>query len=353
MNASSHNQVENKPDIEDLLDGQSDEPAALKCVYEPVILGLEENKLEYRLENFFYPQDDREIIVIDNDINSLIFSIEELQFLAFVNIPLQIDLLSINDIVEVIDTFKGGSFAVRIPNGQDFDTGFFGLSVNPEDRYKYIYFPFNNIRMQYQQRPIGDILVENNFMSEDVLHNVLRKQYQLRCLRLGTILSKRANLQSQEVEKTLKDTDLQKQTAKSLTGQRLIQAGLASDRIVKQSLALQNRIRHMKVGELFVEMGYLTEDQMFIALAKKFKKRYVKLHNITPESEALASLPLDLIRDLEIIPIRFQDERLVIATSDPSDANLYDILKEWLSCPFELVISPYRQIIEALANLPT
>jgi len=87
-------------------------------------------------------------------------------------------------------------------------------------------------------------------------------------------------------------------------------------------------------------------------LAKKFKKRYVKLQNIIPESEALASLPLDLIRSLEIIPLNFQDERLVIATSDPSNAHLNDILKDWLACPFELVISPYSQIIEALANLP-
>jgi len=87
-------------------------------------------------------------------------------------------------------------------------------------------------------------------------------------------------------------------------------------------------------------------------LAKKFKKIYVNLQNIIPESEALASLPLDLIRSLEIIPLYFQDERLVNATSDPSNAHFTDILKDWLACPFELVISPYNQIIEALANLP-
>jgi hypothetical protein len=189
-------------------------------------------------------------------------------------------------------------------------------------------------------------------MSEDVLQNVVRKQYQLRCLRLGTILAKRGKLQSQEIEKILEYTSLQDQTVKGLTGQILIEAGLASDQVVKQSLAIQDKIRHMKVGELFVEMGYITEDQMFKALAKKFKKRYVKLQNITPESEALTSLPLDLIRSLEILPLFFQNERLVIATSDPGNAHLNDILKDWLTCSFELVLSPYSQIIKALANLP-
>ena len=99
-------------------------------------------------------------------------------------------------------------------------------------------------------------------------------------------------------------------------------------------------------------MGYINEDQMYKVLAEKFKKRFVSLQKTTPTEEALGCLSHNDIKKLGIIPIHFQNERLVIATSNPNSANLSDILQEKLSCPFELVISPHNQIIDALANIP-
>ena len=138
---STANRVGYESNIEDLFDEQAEESDELEdisissCVYEPVLVGLKEEKLESRLEKPFYPQYDREITVIDADGNALIHPIEDLHFFAFVNIPLQIDLLNINNFDEIVETFAGDSFKVRIPDGQDFDTGFFGLVTNPEDRY--------------------------------------------------------------------------------------------------------------------------------------------------------------------------------------------------------------------------
>ncbi|MBW2466110.1 MAG: hypothetical protein JRF02_02325 [Deltaproteobacteria bacterium] len=527
--------------------GEYEDVSISSCVYEPVLVGLKEKKLESRLEKSFYPQYDAEITVIDAEDNSVIIPIEDLQFLAFVNIPLQIDLLKINNFSEVVETFSGDSFKVRIPDGQDFDTGFFGLIENPEDRYKYIFLPHNNIRIQYQQRPIGDIFVEKKFLSVDTLNNVLNKQRQLRSLRLGSIIAKRASLRSQHVEKTLQEAwqkrpdkklrleqerlkkesiekllrgkrrlqkeadeklrveeerlqkeadekllqrqeelskeleekkkteeerlkkeidekllqeqeELQKEMKEKLrleeerlkkemdakllereamlrkkvgenktaekeqlkkdiaekliqikeelqkevkekkeaekerlkseiekelleekeklrelankklqleaewlkldtvekhpTGDVLIESGLVSPDVVKQSLAIQKKMRKMKLGELFIEMGVINEDQMCKVLAEKFNKRFVDLQKTTPTDEALEYLSRDFIKKLEIIPIHIKNERLVIATSNPDSGNLSDILQEKLSCPFELVISPRSQIIETLSNLP-
>jgi hypothetical protein len=465
----------------------SEDISISSCVYEPVLAGLKEKNFESRLEKSFDPQHDRDITVIDTEGKLSTLPIEDLQFLAFVNLPVQIDPLNISSFDEVVETFTGHSFKIRIPADQDYDNGFFGIVTNPEDRYKYIFFPYDNIRIQYQQRLIGDIFVERNFLSEDILQNVLRKQIQLRGIRLGSIIAKRTNLQLQHLEKTLqkawqKSSDkklqieeerlqkeaneklqqeqerllieaeeklrreeellkkessnkiqqlqkrlqmeadgkqwiekemlkkaadeklqqekkcLEKEIEKKLelavqrlkkeaneilqqererlrklagrklqleaewlknagvikrpTGDILIEAGLVSSQTVEQSLAIQKKMRHMKVGELFVEMGYINEDQMYKVLAEKFKKRFVDLKKSTPTDEALGYLSYNVIKELEIIPIHFQNERLVIATSNPDSASLSDILKEKLSCPFELVISPHNQIIEALANLP-
>ena len=128
---------------------------------------------------------------------------------------------------------------------------------------------------------------------------------------------------------------------------------MVTPQAVKQSLAIQKKMRHLKVGELSVELGYINEEQMYTVLAEKFNKRFVNLQKVTPSDEALGHLPHNFMKKLEIIPIHFQSERLVIATSYPDKANLIDTLEDKLSCPFELVISPHSQIIAALANLPS
>ena len=133
------------------------------------------------------------------------------------------------------------------------------------------------------------------------------------------------------------------------SGDILIEAGLASSQVVKQSLAFQKKIRNMRVGKLLVDMGYIDEDQMYKVLAEKFRKRFINLQNVSPDDDALAHLSHDLVKKLKVMPIYFKNERLIIATSFPDKAKLSDILKEKLSCPFELVVSPHNQIMTLLA----
>ncbi|MFC1844776.1 hypothetical protein ACFLZ5_08310 [Thermodesulfobacteriota bacterium] len=208
--SSISNQIDYES-IEDLFDEQThqldefEDVSLSSCVYEPVLVSLKEKKLESRLDKSFYPQYDEEITIIDTEDNSLTIPIDDLHYLSFVNLPLQIDLLKINDFSEVVKTINGDSFRVRIPRDQNSNTGFFGLIEKPEDRYKYIFFPYRNIKIQYQQRPIGDIILEKNFLTKDTLNNVLRRQNQLRSIRLGSIIAKRASLQPHHIEKALQN----------------------------------------------------------------------------------------------------------------------------------------------------
>jgi len=320
-------------------------------ILEPVLVGLKERKLESLLDQPFDPQHDQTITVRAAENDSLILQVEDLQFLAFANRPLHIDFRKTGNFFEVIETFKSGKFKVRVPANQVADTGFFGVAASPEDRYKYIFFPHNSIRIRFQQRPVGEILLEKSFVAKGVLHDVLRIQYQLRCLRLGTIIAKKASLKPLQVEKNLKKAWQNKNYPKMYTGDLLVETGLVSSQVAMQSLAFQKKIRHLRLGELLVYLGFITEGQKYEVLAEKFRKRFVQLQNITPTHEALTCLPQKFIHRLEIIPICFQDERLVIATANPNSGNLGDILKETLHRPFELVVCPRSQIFKTLASL--
>jgi hypothetical protein len=360
MGDLSREQVDYTSEVDDLFDEQVvdseefEDISISSCVYEPVLIGLKDKELESRLEKAFYPQYDSEIFVKDADGNSLILPIEDIQYLAFVNKPLQIDVLNINNFSEVLETIRGDSFNIRVPDGQDFEEGLFGITTESGDRYKYIFFNFNNIRNHYQERRIGEIIIEKRLLSEDVLQNVLHKQNYIRSLRLGSIIAKKANLPPQDVEKTLEQARQKEPDSRKLhSGDILIEAGLVSPQEVNQSLAIQKKMRRMKVGTLLVDMGYINDDQMYKVLAEKFRKRYVNIENISPTDEALDQLPRDIAKKLKVLPIYFQNKRLIIATSFPDKVELSDILKKKLSCPFELVVSPLNQIIDGLANLPS
>ena len=175
----------------------------------------------------------------------------------------------------------------------------------------------------------------------------LRKEADEKLLQEQERLRKLAERKLQLVAEWLK-TDAEE---KRPTGDILIEAGLVSSQAVKQSLEIQKRMRHIRVGELLVELGYINESQMYKVLAEKFHKRFVSLQKTTPTDEALSFVPRNVMSKLGIIPMYFQNERLVIATSNPDSIKLSDMLKKMLSCPFELVITPLNEIIETLKKL--
>ena len=322
------------------------------CLYEPILVGLEDGKLETRLEKEFYPRYDREIIVRDVDGRQLVIPVEDLQYLAFANRPLQIEKASINSFSDKVELYRGGSHVIRVPDGLNLDYGLYGVRPETTDRYRYYYFTSDNIRFRFQQRRLGEIIIEKEILSEETLQNALRRQAQLRKLRIGTIIAKKINRPIPEIEQVLQKAIRNKSgVAQQHVGDILIAAGLATPEIVDQLLTFQKQIRRMKLGNLLMEMGYIDENQFYKVLAEKFRKRFLNLRESSPADEAVRLLPPKLVKKLTVVPVCFQNKRLVIATSHPDRAEINDILRQQLSCPFELVVSSPHQITNVLANL--
>lgn len=361
MGNSSHDSIDYKEQIKDLFDesiteavGNYEDLSISSCVYEPVLVGFKDTILEARLERQFYPQYDREILVRVADDKLLTIPLEDLRYLAFANRPQQIEKLPVSSYSDVIELYKGGSYELNIPQGQDFDIGLYGVRTDPDDRYRYFFLSNNNIRARCQNRPLGEIIVDMHILTEDTMQSALKRQHQLRNLRLGTIIAKKINLPHQEVEKIIRQAQQQSGGHTSHhTGDILVQAGLATPEMVRQSISFQRQIRHIRIGKLLVEMGYVDENQIYKVLAEKFRKRYMNLHDVRPSAEVVRQLSKDIIKKLSVVPVYFRNNRLVIATPFPERAEIGDILRQRLTCPFELVVAPPHQIVDAQANLFT
>jgi hypothetical protein len=330
-----------------------DDLSISSSVYEPVLLGLQDGELESRLDKEFFPLYDSEITVFDAENNPTTFPLQDIHYLAFLHEPVPMQNQKINNFNEVIETLKGNTFTVRVPAKQASSVGVFGVSEDAHERYKYIFITSTNIRNHFQQRLTGEIIMEKQLLSEKSLKKALNRQKQLRSLRLGTIVAKKANLNPKDVEAVLARSLKQKSAeSKMQSGDILVKTGMVSPQIVKQSLIFQRKMRSIKVGKLLIDMGFMDDSNVYKALAEKFKMKFVNIHNVSPAHEALGVLDHDLLRKLKVLPIYFQKRKLLVATALPDKPELGDILRKRLSCPFELVVATHNQIIDGLANLP-
>ena len=180
MSRSPRDHIDYSTEIDDLFgkpkassSDDFEDIAIASCIYEPVMVGLEGRKLETRLEKEFYPRYDREIIVRDVDDKTISFPIEDIQFIAFANKPLQIEKSSVSSYSDMVELYRGGSHEIKVPDSQNFDLGLYGFRPMTADRYQYVFFTFDNIRSRFQRRFIGEIIVENNEarLKDISLHN--------------------------------------------------------------------------------------------------------------------------------------------------------------------------------------
>ena len=135
---------------------------------------------------------------------------------------------------------------------------------------------------------------------------------------------------------------------RTTVGDILIGEGLVTKEQVERALERQTGKKKRKIGELLVEQGLITEDQILTTLAMKFRFRYVELTSIVPDMKALEAFSPDVVRRLHVMPVADKGDRLIIATSQPTDHSLHKHLRFYTGRKVEMVVATSRQIAEAI-----
>jgi len=86
--------------------------------------------------------------------------------------------------------------------------------------------------------------------------------------------------------------------------------------------------RGMRLGEALVALGICTEKEIAEALGDQLQVPFVDLRETPPSPEAIQLVPLSIAQEYQVLPLRIEDDRLVVATADPSNARLRDALQQ-------------------------
>ncbi|HTH40343.1 MAG TPA: GspE/PulE family protein, partial [Rhodocyclaceae bacterium] len=130
-------------------------------------------------------------------------------------------------------------------------------------------------------------------------------------------------------------------------GDLLIQQGLLTDEQLKLSLDEQKRTGR-KLGRIFVESGYVTEEGISKALARQLQAPYIDLRTYQLNNEVMLRLPEAQARRFRAVVLEDRGNTLLVGLSDPTDLTAYDDLARVLKRDIDIAVVTESQVLAAI-----
>ncbi|MCX5772139.1 MAG: ATPase, T2SS/T4P/T4SS family, partial [Candidatus Hydrogenedentes bacterium] len=130
-------------------------------------------------------------------------------------------------------------------------------------------------------------------------------------------------------------------------GDILIEQGVVTPLALDEALQRQ-RLTGELLGRVLVSMGFCEEQDVVEALGVQAGMERVDLTKIKIKEEVLRRVTADVAKFYNIIPVREQDDKLVVAMADPLNMSTLDDLRQILSCEVIGAISNHQDVHAAI-----
>jgi type IV pilus assembly protein PilB len=150
---------------------------------------------------------------------------------------------------------------------------------------------------------------------------------------------------------TAKQDSTQKRMAGKPTGEVLVDMGLLTQEQVDQATAEQ-QLSRQRIGEIALAKGWVTKGDLMQALARRLGVKYIDLAVTRVDPIALELLSERDARRYSAIPVGFVDEHTVlVAMTDPSNIVAIDDLRILTGFDIEPGLAGNDEIVEMLSKL--
>lgn len=102
------------------------------------------------------------------------------------------------------------------------------------------------------------------------------------------------------------------------------------------------------LGEVLTRLGYINADRLAQARAEQYDVDYEK---ITPESvqpEAVARVPANMAKSLNVLPLRVEDNKLIVAMMNPLDVDAIDAVQRYTGMYVKVVYTHPDDLLKAI-----
>ena len=136
----------------------------------------------------------------------------------------------------------------------------------------------------------------------------------------------------------------------SALNDRLQSAGLVTS-VQLELASAQQRHRGGSLVGIVAELGFADPVALAEFLARESGTDAMDLRGFSPDPAVVRRLPEGFARRLRVLPVRFRDGVLTVATADPFNVLTLDLVRQGAGCAVDAVIAPERDILRALDSL--
>lgn len=301
-----------------------------------------------RLASPFRPVEKR--IVVRRQSEVLVYPLEEVICIFFLGEGGATGVRLPGEVLDDVQTVDGDTIKARVLQNQAQEEGFYGIPIEYDERVQRIFFTRAGVRTRQEDRHLGQILQDEGIVPKEEVQDALHEQERLRERKIGEIVHEQHDVPTEAVEKAEKEKQKIPAKKKMQLGEILIDSGLITEKQLAEALEAQRQGGGKHLGDILIEKGLITEEQLVKSLAMKFRLKFVDLQDVETKPEALEAVSSELALRLKIFPIDVDDRRVVVATSEPTNASIADTLRFRTGLWVDLVVATPSQIKEALGK---
>src|SRR5262245_15445175 len=154
---------------------------------------------------------------------------------------------------------------------------------------------------------------------------------------------------------TVVDHPPRKTAARTLAGLQLGEIMLAQGAIPREkldeALAAQAE-RGGRLGEVLISIKACSEEQVLKALAAQLELPYqMRLGTDEVSQDLINKVPINFAKQARLLPMRMDDDHVVVAVADPLDTGAMDSVRLLLSASVAPVLVPTQSILDCINSV--
>ena len=130
-------------------------------------------------------------------------------------------------------------------------------------------------------------------------------------------------------------------------GTALVETGLITPDQLSEAMSIQ-RESGRSLGRVLIDRDYITERDLVRALAHQIGMPFVDLASIDIDPRAATSISDTITKRHTVLPIGFEDGKLVVAMSDPANVFALDDVRTVTGMDIKPVVSTREDIVAAI-----
>ena len=130
-------------------------------------------------------------------------------------------------------------------------------------------------------------------------------------------------------------------------GEILLERGIITAAQLQKALAHQQQHGGL-LGQIFIEMGFVTEQEVALALTAQYGFPYLPLDNYEIEDGVTKLIPEHVAKQYCLIPVDKIGTALTVAMADPSNVQAIDDIEMLTNCVVQTFVSTPSDIRKAI-----